>query len=290
MNSISDASIRHYVDEGFLVVPGLVDVKEVLELCAEAERFARGEYPLSNPPDLPSDASAEDARRSILAVHFPHWVSPVSRAVINHAGIAAVVRKITGAHLPHWDGSAKAMQTMLFLKPPGLQGQAWHQDERFIPTRDRSLMGAWIALDDADEENGCLRVLPRSHRPGVLHPTRPHSQTQEFDVSDEAYGFDASGEIAVAVRAGDVVFFNGYLLHRSMRNRSDARYRRAFVTHYMSAASHLPWMMDVGGDVAMADNSRLVIAVGDDPGPAEGQLPSQSFVRPAEGSWADSGA
>lgn len=48
------------------------------------------------------------------------------------------------------------MQTMLFVKPPGFPGQAWHQDENFIPTRDRSLCGGWIALDDATIENGCL--------------------------------------------------------------------------------------------------------------------------------------
>jgi ectoine hydroxylase-related dioxygenase (phytanoyl-CoA dioxygenase family) len=66
----------------------------------------------------------------------------------------------------------KAMQTMLFIKSEGKPGQAWHQDEHFIPTRDRSLAGVWIALDDATIENGCLWVLPGSHAPGVLYPDR----------------------------------------------------------------------------------------------------------------------
>ena len=54
---------------------------------------------------------------------------------------------------------------MLFIKSEGKPGQAWHQDEFFIPTRDRSLTAVWIALDDATVENGCLWVLPGSHRP-----------------------------------------------------------------------------------------------------------------------------
>jgi ectoine hydroxylase-related dioxygenase (phytanoyl-CoA dioxygenase family) len=57
---------------------------------------------------------------------------------------------------------------MLFIKSEGKPGQAWHQDELFIPTRDRSLAAAWIALDDATVENGCLWVLPGSHARGVL--------------------------------------------------------------------------------------------------------------------------
>ena len=44
--------------------------------------------------------------------------------------------------------NVKTMQSMFFVKAPGKPGQAWHQDEIFIPTRDKSLVGAWIALDE----------------------------------------------------------------------------------------------------------------------------------------------
>ena len=80
-----------------------------------------------------------------------------------------------------------------------------------------------------------------SHRSGVLFQQRPHGRPEEFDGSDESYGFDDSAEIPVEVPAGSVVFFNGYLLHRSKKNRSD-RYRRALVNHYMSMNSLLPWV------------------------------------------------
>src|SRR3954466_9438000 len=116
------------------------------------------------------------------------------------------------------------MQSMLFVKPPGLPGQAWHQDEIYIPTRDRSLAGAWIAIDDATVENGCLRVLPGSHRMGYLYPQRQHTDLEEFDFAGESHGFDDAGEVAVEVKAGSVVFFNGYLLHRSRRNRSQDQF------------------------------------------------------------------
>jgi phytanoyl-CoA hydroxylase len=178
------------------------------------------------------------------------------------------------------------MQSMLFLKPPGLQGQAWHQDERYIPTRDRSLIGAWIALDDAHVDNGCLWVLPGSHRRGSLWPTRAHGRPDEFDPSDEAHGFDAGDAVAVEVQTGDVVFFNGYLLHRSLRNRS-SRTRRALVNHYMSAASNLPWMLSEGVNVATQDYRAVVMVAGDDPGAWKGYAdpPPKTFIRPHTGSF-----
>jgi ectoine hydroxylase-related dioxygenase (phytanoyl-CoA dioxygenase family) len=48
-----------------------------------------------------------------------------------------------------------------------------HQDEYYIPTRDRSLCASWIALDDATIDNGCLWVIPGSHRQGVIWPMKP---------------------------------------------------------------------------------------------------------------------
>jgi phytanoyl-CoA hydroxylase len=276
---------QFFVEHGYLVAPGLVSAAEVEVGRAEALAFARGEYPISNPPDLPADATDDERVAAMLAVHFPHWVSEASLGFVRHAGICDVLSRITGAHLPYWDGRVKCMQSMLFLKPPGLQGQAWHQDERFIPTRDRSLVGAWIALDDADLENGCLWVLPGSHRMGYLHPTREHGNREEFDASDEAYSFDDSDAVAVEVHAGDVVFFNGYLLHRSFRNRSN-RTRRALVNHYMNAWSLLPWMMGNGVDVGREDYRTVVPTVGEDPYAWKGytDAPAKSFVRPHPGS------
>lgn len=75
-----------------------------------------------------------------------------------------------------------------------------------------------------------------------------------IDPTDESFGFDASD--AVPVSAGGVVFFNGYLLHRSMRDRSD-RTRRALVNHYMSATSLLPYMIAKGIDVGTDDYEPL---------------------------------
>lgn len=283
MSGATDEQVRSFVDDGYLVVSDLVSAGEVAEIKEEIGRFARGEYPVANPEAVPADLSSEEAARHLLAIHFPHWVSDVALRFVQHEGIVAVLERVTAAHLPHWDGSVKCMQSMLFVKPPGMQGQAWHQDERFIPTRDRSLIGVWIAVDDATVDNGCLWVLPGSHRNGYLWPTAPHGRPDEFDAADEAQGFDDAGEVAVEVQAGSVVFFNGYLLHRSRRNRSDV-YRRALVNHYCNAWSLLHWdIRDADAARLVGSDYRTVVPVsGQDPYAWKGYVdpPAQVYLRP----------
>ncbi|MGI8794217.1 MAG: phytanoyl-CoA dioxygenase family protein [Acidimicrobiales bacterium] len=284
--ALSPAAVTTYVNDGYLVVPDVLDATEVEELRAEIVGFARGKYPVANAgPNVETTATDEEALRSLLAVHFPHWVSPTVERYVRHAQVAAILSQITGAHLPHWDGSVKCMQSMMFVKSPGLPGQAWHQDERFIPTRDRSLVGAWIALDDATVANGCLWVLPGSHRNGYLWPTEAHGD-DEFDLADRAHGFVADGAVAVEVAAGAVVFFNGYLLHHSYKNRSDG-YRRALVNHYCNAWSLLPWIPGAsidGGQVGVFDNRNVVHVAGEDPYGWKGydEPPKRVFLRPVE--------
>jgi phytanoyl-CoA hydroxylase len=237
---LTEKQVRFYVDNGYLVVPELITTAEVEELRAEIVRVARGKYPCEGIKPLPDEMSDAEAVKNILCIHQPHFVSPVILKYVKHPKICGILSQITAAHLPFWDGSVKCMQSMFFVKPPGFQGQAWHQDEIYIPTRDRSLIGAWIALDDATIENGCLYILPGSHRSGYLYPMRAHDNPDEFDFAPESHGFDESTEVPVEVKAGSLVFFHGHLLHRSRKNRSNI-FRRVLVSHYMNAWSLLPW-------------------------------------------------
>jgi phytanoyl-CoA hydroxylase len=163
--------------------------------------------------------------------------------------------------------NVKAMQSMLFIKSEGKPGQAWHQDEFFIPTRDRSLTAVWTALDNATVENGCLWVLPGSHRRGVIYPDREQDD-HRFDCTIEAYDYPYTDDDAVAVEvpAGSAVIFNGYLLHRSLPNTGRHGLRRALANHYMSAESLLPWnKVPAGVHVGKHDYRDIVMVAGTDP-------------------------
>ncbi len=266
--TLSADAVRSFVREGFFVAADLVSQAEVQEMHKDTIKLARGGYPAPALKPLPPDISDAQALQSILCLHQPHYISPVMLKYVKHPAIGRVLSQITAAHLPYWDGRVKCMQSMLFVKPPGFQGQAWHQDEIYIPTRDRSLIGAWIALDDATRENGCLWVIPGSHRPGYLYPQRKHDREEEWDFAPESHGFDESAKVPVEVKTGTVVFFNGYLLHCSYRNRTSDCYRRVLVNHYMNAWSLLPWGASDpkrNASAATADDRRIVPVWGDDP-------------------------
>lgn len=274
---LSEEQVQGYVDDGFAVVPDLISPEECDELTADTIKLARGGYPCENLKPVAGELSDDEVLQTILCIHQPHRISPVMEKYVKHPQICGILSQIAAAHLPHWDGSVKCMQSMLFVKPPTFQGQAWHQDEIYIPTRDRSLAGAWIALDDATVANGCLWVIPGSHRSGYLFPQHPHDNPDEFDFAPESHGFDDSVEVPVEVKKGSVVFFNGYLLHRSKKNRSEM-YRKVLVNHYCNAWSHLPWSLKEGESVARADDRRVVPVSGSDPYAWKGYVAPQKEV------------
>ena len=257
-----------YAEQGYLIAENAVDRAGVEELLADAAQICRGGHgDFDGFVPAAEGATDDEVLRNYLCIHFPHKMSPTMHAALSTPAMVEVLTSVIGPDV-------KAMQSMLFVKAGGKPGQPWHQDEDYIPTRDRSLCGGWIALDDATVENGCLWVIPGSHRRGVLYP-QAYTRDPSFDCSHESERFPYRDEdaVAVPVEAGGIVFFNGYLLHRSLPNKTDG-YRRCLVNHYMSASSLLPWtsnlekhrdFVDASRSVAKADYRDVVMVAGEDP-------------------------
>ncbi len=278
MASAAEQHASAYARDGYVVIDGLVDPATIAALKAEATAIATGERGEVIGTDIVnrSGALGDAALAAVLAIHFPHKASPAMHAMLSYPPIVDVLRTLVGPDL-------KCMQSMLFVKNAGKPGQAWHQDEHFIPTRDRSLVGVWIALDDATIDNGCLWMHPQSHRDGIIWPTRPHGDTR-FDSSEEAWNFPypREGGVPVEVAAGGVAFFNGYTLHRSLDNRRETGFRRALVNHYMNARSKLPWSFGIP-PTPRDDYRDIVMVAGNDPYAYAGiETISFPFVRPED--------
>ena len=261
-----------YEENGYLVLLDGLSEAEVEEIKSEALavcRQERGELNISHNTEEEAKAfpttqqlaemDPEEVFSHFLCIHQPHKTSNVIHSTLSHPSIVDVLTKVIGPDV-------KCMQSMLFIKASGKPGQAWHQDEDFIPTRDRSLAGAWIALDDAVIENGCLWIIPGSHKPGVLWPMYPHNDSN-YDCTRQSYDFPYKDEDAIPVEVpkGAVVFFNGYTLHKSEKNVTVDGYRRALVNHYMSASSLLPWTHDPSKNIATTDHRDIVMVAGKDP-------------------------
>jgi chlorinating enzyme len=248
-------SVQEYVtfrEQGFLIVRGLVPPADVAELAGHVEDliFGRIDVPGLEPP--PPGASVAEIEKRYLRIHMLHRVLEIHERYMLHPRVLDVLEALIGPDV-------MAMQTMLFIKPPGGAGQGWHQDAYYIPTIPDTLCGAWIAIDRADEENGCMWFVPGTqHEP--IYPTsdnrgRNHGDSLgDLESVDNVSNVDDSvntlsriarkypgREVKAVMDPGDVAFFGGHVLHRSKQNVSADRFRRSFVGHYANARSYTRW-------------------------------------------------
>lgn len=256
---LSPANRAFYRDSGYLIGENLFSRGEIAALKAETALIFRGQRGLiEGLVPLNGQETDEEVLGKYTAIHFPHKISVPIHQSLFHKGVIDILTRIVSPNL-------KCMQSMLFVKAPGKAGQSWHQDEYYIPTRDKSLVGAWIAIDPATIANGCLWIIPGSHRQGAILPRVPnfsneYADTDTIDVS----AYPDEQRLPVEVPAGSVVFFNGYTLHSSLRNKTPDHFRTALVNHYMSAESMLPWDQD-GKLPPTADLRDIVLVAGKDP-------------------------
>ena len=129
--------------------------------------------------------------------------------------------------------------TTVFGKPAGTGKRVtWHQDGEYWPIRPLATCSAWIALDDATPENGCLRIIPGSHKQRRL---RAHTQKDSPDLvlnqELNAEAYDEADAVDLVLEAGQFSLHDVYLVHGSEPNRSTKR-RACYVCRYMPTTSH----------------------------------------------------
>ncbi len=213
-----------YESNGYAVVKGLFSTDEVASL---REHFMA----LRAEGTKPGDMAAQTPQAGDPLVTFP-------RMVHMHRWDAASLRWVLDARLGECLASflgdePLAVQTMLYFKPAGARGQALHQDNFYLRAQPGTCMAAWMALDPCDEENGCMRVVPGSHGWPVLCTTGADTSASFTDVTVPIpQGVEA---VPVVMDAGDVLFFNGSLVHGSYPNVSTGRFRRALIGHYIES-------------------------------------------------------
>ncbi|MBC8064567.1 MAG: phytanoyl-CoA dioxygenase family protein, partial [Chlorobia bacterium] len=128
-----------------------------------------------------------------------------------------------------------AVQTMIYFKPPGARGQAFHQDQRYLRAEPGTCMAAWLALEDVDLDNGCMSVIPGTQGIPMLCPGQ--SDTDQSFTSDQVPIPRELNPVPVEMKEGDMLFFNGSLVHGSGPNQSKDRFRRIIVGHYIEGVA-----------------------------------------------------
>ena len=119
------------------------------------------------------------------------------------------------------------LSTHFFVKYPDLADSyvAWHQDVTYWGLEPPQAMTCWLAIDDADVANGCMRVIAGSHRHGLLEHGSADQQGNLLSINQQvdASAVDTSQAVDIELRAGQASFHHGHLIHGSNPNRSDRR-------------------------------------------------------------------
>lgn len=183
--------------------------------------------------EVPEWAACEPKKKFSLRLFNPHKHDSFSRAVMKNAIVRGALAQLMGRE-------AVCVQSMYFYKEPGAPGQAAHQDYYYIHNDPMTMIAAWTAMEELiDEENGCLWVMPGTHKLGLL----PHGAVKNLEEHEswtqETEGVDTSKQIPVVMEKGDILFFSELLIHTSNKNRSLDRWRRSYVCHYIREDSNV---------------------------------------------------
>ncbi len=217
--------------DGFLIVRGLLTAGEVASLKEHIAVVAGGTVQV-NPSRLQKEprvsageadpVSRTDSYRKMSHLAFD---DDVFRAHAQNDRILDCVEQLLG------EQDIKLYQDQLFMKPPRIGSrQSYHQDQPLgfeVEPGDR-MVTCWAALDEATIANGCLWMLPGTHRHGLIDRQR----WKEFEEQSVAGRLEQ--EQPVELKVGDCSFHHGHILHSSRPNLTDQR-RWGYATHYVSA-------------------------------------------------------
>ena len=213
---LSPAQVAHYRRHGYVVVRGLVSGTEIA-LLRDAVRQLLDEAPAGpdqpidregNPVPYPNDYSF--LRPDESAAVLNRISTPLARSaeVLKVYANPRLLQAVEALYGPDWVPFAES----IVIKLPHVGAPfAWHQDGRFasgeVPERG---VNFGIYLHDSDESNGCLYVVPDSHRDGRV----------DIAAQVAAHGARLPGSVPVPVAAGDVIVHSRNLVHGSFTNRS----------------------------------------------------------------------
>ena len=209
-----------FAAEGYTVARGMFRDDEVARLVAHYMDLNASHHEKA---DSRGFADLDPLKRYPRMLQMHRW-DTLSRDFLLDPRIGTFMTEMLGSE-PY------AVQTMIYYKPPTARGQALHQDQYYLRVEPGTCVAAWLALDDCDEENGCLQVVPGSQQLPVLCTT-PADPSQSF--TDVTVPVPPDMQVVpVRMRAGDVLFFNGQLIHGSFPNTSANRFRRSLIGHYV---------------------------------------------------------
>jgi ectoine hydroxylase-related dioxygenase (phytanoyl-CoA dioxygenase family) len=203
--------VEQYREDGFALVPSLISPEEAAALRQDMHDLADR---MSKNHDLDATwgsarMGGSAAKTQILHCHNAQFYSALVSRLICDPRLTDYAAAMMGSE------NVQLHHTKMFIKPPE-KGSPFpmHQDAPFFPHDKHSMMAVIVFFDDAPLEKGCLRVVPGSHKAGIL----PHEEDGGWHLPVEKYPIESA--VPIPAKAGDAVFFSYLTIHGSGINES----------------------------------------------------------------------
>ena len=239
-----------YEDQGYLVFPELLDADELAALRQALDEVLAESVGLTESNDKFSIVPSDDGSRPVVRRIFnPIVHHPVFHDLVFNPKIVDVVETLLGPNI-------QLHHTKLNLKPPSRQARfEWHQDYPFFPHTNFDLLAVMIMIDDSTEENGCLTIIPGSHKWGPRNHLFARDGAFSSQLEDKHVVEDPSRWKRVPVPAGGMEIHHCNMLHSSGPNRGD-KPRSAIIIQYRAGdnvqlgggTGHYGWGMQIRGE------------------------------------------
>lgn len=240
---LSAAQVEEFRKHGVIRLGALLDDEELREaqqhfdaLVADREGMGQHIRNLAARSLADEDQNAEVPYQVINMVQV--WLhDPFFKSLLYKPELLDIVESVIGPNIQLYHDQA-------FSKPPKHGGPVlWHQDNGYWHCEPADLVSIWIALDDVDQENGCLWMLPGSHKLGTLPHDRSDSILLQVDV-------DESKLVPFEMPAGHGLMHHCEIIHGSHPNTSN-RNRRAHAIHYMPVGTAIKDAMPMEGGLPL---------------------------------------
>ncbi len=221
-----------FENEGVLVVDPLVENEAIRRLRERTVEIAEGR--VSYPDTLielePGTTTTDQS--TVRKLNACHRHDEIFAAHAAHPAILDIIERLIGPDI-------KIFDSQLFMKPPGGVEKPWHQDSAYFPLDPQVVVTCWTALDDVTIENGCMGVIPGTHRTGILDHSQVWTIGRRRDMQVPDAAIDTQRAKAITMSSGGCSFHHGILLHRSGPNTTSVP-RRGLAVHYIPG--HCRWI------------------------------------------------
>lgn len=230
-SAVTETHIQYFHQHGYLVIHDAFSPGEVQDALAGMVYLMDGNHPdfraiqfeskLAKRKNALEGQERRDAIRKIF--RFVDY-EPRLNAIAEHSGMLGVLQRIM-------DDTPELYQDMALVKPPRFGSEKpWHQDCAYFDLpQGTTVVGVWIALDEATPENGCMHIIPGSHNEGSMI----HFKRRDWQICDTHV--PVARDTMVPLQPGGCLFWHGLTHHGSPVNQSAHR-RRALQFHYKPAS------------------------------------------------------